>query len=422
MVAPEALTNGSGLLQPGALVYHLYRVAYAPGLDGPAFLDKLRADLPEGRLAHPRSWRCSLRRQPLHRPYRAVLNVLGFAALLIGGIGIANAVRAYLESRAQSLAILRCLGATSNLLFAIYGMQILVMAGIGIIIGLGIGVALPFARAIGAQRLWSSHPAGLLCAALALCGGSRPADGGLLFAAAAAAGAAYPPGAVCSAPCPWNSVPCGGSMPFRWPSSASCWQAWFCSAARIACSASGSSSPRSAPWCCSACSAIGIRKAAGALRVRAQAQAWPQAIRFALGAMVRPQAPAAGIVISLGLGLTVLVAVGLIQRGLTRDIAGNAAGAGAELLFHRHPAQRSWTVLPRTSTHYPSASGLEHVPMLRGRIVKINDTPSEQVNAPADVAWVLRGDRGITWSATCRRTAPRSSKAIGGRRITVAIP
>ena len=41
MVAPAAL-NESGLLQPGALVYHLYRVAYAPTLDGPAFLDKLR--------------------------------------------------------------------------------------------------------------------------------------------------------------------------------------------------------------------------------------------------------------------------------------------------------------------------------------------------------------------------------------------
>ena len=59
--------------------------------------------------------------------------------------------------------------------------------------------------------------------------------------------------------------------------------------------------------------AIGIRDLAAVLRKRAQANAWPQPLRFALGAMVRPQAPAAGIVISLGLGLTILVAVGLID-------------------------------------------------------------------------------------------------------------
>lgn len=59
---------------------------------------------------------------------------------------------------------------------------------------------------------------------------------------------------------------------------------------------------------------------------------------------------------------------------------------------------------------YPTATGLEHVPMLRGRIMRINDTPSEQVKAPADIAWVLRGDRGITWSAL----PPPNSKIVEG--------
>ena len=48
--------------------------------------------------------------------------------------------------------------------------------------------------------------------------------------------------------------------------------------------------------------------------------------------------------------------------------------------------------------------------MLRGRIVRVNDTPSEQVNAPADIAWVLRGDRGITWSAL----PPQNAKIVAG--------
>jgi putative ABC transport system permease protein len=155
--------------------------------------------------------------------------------------------------------------------------------------------------------------------------------------------------------------------------------------------------------------AIGIRDAAAALRQRAQRQAWPHAIRFALGAMVRPQAPAAGIVISLGLGLTVLVAVGLIQRGLTHEIAETLPAQAPSFYFiDIQPAQLDSFAADVTT--YPSATGFEHVPMLRGRIVKLNDTPSEQLRAPADIAWVLRGDRGITWSAV----PPPNAKIVEG--------
>lgn len=155
--------------------------------------------------------------------------------------------------------------------------------------------------------------------------------------------------------------------------------------------------------------AIGIRMLASALRGRAQRKAWPQAIRFALGAMVRPQAPAAGIVISLGLGLTVLVAVGLIQRGLTRDIEETLPAQAPSFYFIDIQPNQLGSFVEELAA-YPSSTGLEHVPMLRGRIVKINDTPSENVNAPADIAWVLRGDRGITWSAL----PPPKSKVVEG--------
>lgn len=407
MVAPTAL-DGSGLLQPGALVYHLYRVAYAPGLDGPAFLDKLRADLPKA------GWRIRDLSDAASGANRFIdrtaqfLNVLGFAALLIGGIGIANAVRAYLESRAQSLAILRCLGATSNLLFAIYGLQILVMAGIGIVIGLGIGIMLPFA----AQSALSSYglrilpglyavplvfaaAVGLLTAAcfslLPLLRAQRIRPAQLFRALALELGAVRRIDAV---PLGLIGVVLAGLVLLG--SEDRMLGMWFIIASLIA-------------LALFRLLAIGIRKLAGVLRERAQRNAWPQAIRFALGAMVRPQAPAAGIVISLGLGLTVLVAVGLIQRGLTRDIE-ETLPAQAPSFYFIDIQPNQLDSFAREITNYPSASGLEHVPMLRGRIVKINDTPSEQVQAPADIAWVLRGDRGITWSAL----PPEGSKIVEG--------
>ena len=41
---------------------------------------------------------------------------------------------------------------------------------------------------------------------------------------------------------------------------------------------------------------------------------------------------------------------------------------------------------------------IERVPMMRGRVLKLNDTPVDQVKAKEDVAWVLEGDRGITYA------------------------
>lgn len=407
MVTPEALTE-TGLLQPGALVYHLYRIAYPPAFDGKAFLDGLRADLPKA------GWRIRELGDANSGAKRFIdrtaqfLNVLGFAALLIGGIGIANAVRAYLESRAQSLAILRCVGATSSLLFAIYGLQILAMAVIGVILGLALGVALPFA----AQAALSSYglrilpgfyavpllfaaAVGVLTAAsfslLPLLRAQRIRPAQLFRAMALELGAVR---RIDIVPLAIIGLVLGGLILLG--SNDRMLGFYFIIAALGA-------------LLLFRLLAMGIRRLAVTLRARAQLGGWPQAIRFALGAMVRPQAPAAGIVVSLGLGLTVLVAVGLIQRGLTRDIEETLPAEAPSFYFIDIQPNQLEQFTADVSA-YPSAGELSHVPMLRGRVVRVNDVPSEDVNPPADVAWVLRGDRGITWSAK----QPRNANVVEG--------
>jgi putative ABC transport system permease protein len=49
--------------------------------------------------------------------------------------------------------------------------------------------------------------------------------------------------------------------------------------------------------------------------------------------------------------------------------------------------------------------------MLRGRITKLKDVPVEQIATPPDHAWVLKGDRGITWSAA----QPKGSHLVEGQ-------
>jgi putative ABC transport system permease protein len=56
------------------------------------------------------------------------------------------------------------------------------------------------------------------------------------------------------------------------------------------------------------------------------------------------------------------------------------------------------------------ASKVQEAPMLRGRLVRLNGTPVEQIKAAPEAQWVLTGDRGLTYSDT----VPEGSTVIAG--------
>ncbi len=70
------------------------------------------------------------------------LGLVALAALLLGGLGVASAVYVYIRQQLDSIAVLRCLGATSWQIFAIYLIQALAMGLLGSILGAFLGVGL----------------------------------------------------------------------------------------------------------------------------------------------------------------------------------------------------------------------------------------------------------------------------------------
>ena len=72
---------------------------------------------------------------------------MGLTALLVGGVGVANAVKSHLDRKRDVIATLKSLGATGGRVFAIYLLQVLLLSPIGAAIGLVIGAVLPFAIA-----------------------------------------------------------------------------------------------------------------------------------------------------------------------------------------------------------------------------------------------------------------------------------
>jgi putative ABC transport system permease protein len=72
------------------------------------------------------------------------LGIVGLVALLLGGIGVASGVNAFVTRKIDAVAVLRCLGATSGQVLAIYSAQAAVMGLAGAAAGAALGVAIQF--------------------------------------------------------------------------------------------------------------------------------------------------------------------------------------------------------------------------------------------------------------------------------------
>jgi putative ABC transport system permease protein len=71
---------------------------------------------------------------------RDFLGVVGLVALLLGGIGVASGVHAFVMRKIDTVAVLRCLGATSWQVLAIYVVQAAIMGFVGALLGAGLGM------------------------------------------------------------------------------------------------------------------------------------------------------------------------------------------------------------------------------------------------------------------------------------------
>ena len=147
LISEEAL-KATGLIQPGSLMRWNYRLILPPNAADDGALDRLVADaaksFPEGgfevrtrRNANPQF------AKNLER-FAQFLTLVGFTALIVGGVGVANATRAFIEKKRRSIATMKSLGASGGFVVIVYLWQVLMLAMLGIVIGLALGAALPF--------------------------------------------------------------------------------------------------------------------------------------------------------------------------------------------------------------------------------------------------------------------------------------
>jgi putative ABC transport system permease protein len=333
------------------------------------------------------------------------LTLVALTALLVGGVGVANAVASHLARKRESIATMKALGATGADIFAVYCAQIMLVALFATLIGAAIGAALPFAIGwiFGAIIPLPFAPAfypAVLALAIAY---------GLLTALAFAL---WPLG---------RAHDISVSMLFRdqvaaeraWPRRRYVAATALIVAALAALAIAAAYDRRLATMFVASAAVIFVALRLVAMLTMALARRLPRQrsmlMRLAVSNIYRPGALTPSVVLSLGLGLSLLVTVVEIDGNLHRQFAAALPEKAPTFFFIDIPAAEADSFDAFVHARVPGAT-LERVPMLRGRIVAAGGTKAEDLKPGDRSAWVLRGDRGITLAASL----PAGSRLVAG--------
>ncbi|HWL30505.1 MAG TPA: FtsX-like permease family protein [Xanthobacteraceae bacterium] len=407
IVSEEAL-RATGLLIPGSLVRWHYRLRLTDGSD-----TAVRTVSAAAAARQPDAgWQIrtrdnaspSLERNIEH--FTQFLTLVGLASLLVGGVGVANAVKSHIDRRRDSIATLKALGATGRQVFAIYLAQVLLLAAFGSIIGVVLGAILPFAIAAAFATILPLPIAPAL----------QPAELALAFGyglLTSLAFALWPLGHA-------HDIPVSAlfrdavAVERRWPRRRYVVVSALVVAALAAIAVAMSYDRRIAAIFVAAAAAVFVALQIIAILLMAIARRLPHpratALRLAIANMHRPGALTPTVVLSLGLGLALLVTVVEIDGNLRRQFEAALPDKAPSFYFidlQSTEAERFDAFIHKQA---PDAT-LQRVPMLRGRIVSAGGIKAEDLKPDPDAAWVLQSDRGITYAAE----VPRGSRVIEGQ-------
>lgn len=405
MIHRDALPS-TELVQMGSMVEHIYNVRLDKSETADEMRARLESEFPDA------LWRIRGLNQAARGLERFLDNVtlfltlVGLTALLTGGIGVANAVRAHLIGRLNTIATLKCLGAPADMVFSIYLIQLGLLAVLGIAIGLALGAAIPFIAAntlgglLPVEAEFGLYPVALLKAAVF----------GVLTAALftlwpLARARDIPPVAL------FRSLLADQG---QWPRRKYVILIGLLAFALAAFTVATAEEPRYAFYFVSGAAAsmvlfriaaTGVMKFAARMTSgRNSPTAGRPTLRLALANLYRPGSPTTSVVLSLGLGLSVLVGIALIESNLNATISEGLPNDAPSMFFvdiQPHQEEQFREIV----SSMPGVDKVLTSAMIRGRVVKINETPADEVEVAPNSRWAIRGERSISHAATVPENA-----------------
>ncbi len=394
LLSEEALRR-TGLVMLGSLIEYHYRVAARPGFSAKAFKDAANTAFPDA------GWEISDATEAAPGLKRFVeeatmfLTLVGLTALAVGGVGAGQAVSAFLEKKRAEIATLKSLGADGTLIFLIFFLQVMTIALVAVATGVVLGALVPF----GVQWAWGSDipvPANFSVYA-------QPLLLAAVFGVLSAASFAIPPLARARLIAPASLfrdvvAPARARGQWRYLGAAA-------AAALVVVGLALLISPTpvfAAGFLGATIAGLGVLRAiAAGLRWLLKKLPRPRTtvLRLALANLTRPGAATAGVITALGLGLTLLATVTLLNHTVAAQVEDDLPSR-APSFFFVDIQQDEAAAFDKTITSFRSASDYRRTPMIRGRISALNGVAARDAKVDKDVKWVLSGDRGITYAAT----------------------
>lgn len=410
LVSLDAL-RATGLIEPGSLVGWRYALKLADSAGQSdaglvSFRDRIKQALPEG------GFTVRDRRDPSPQVSRTLerlrqfLTLVGLTALLVGGVGVANAVATYIDRRRKVIAAFRSLGATNRTILWIHLLQVMMIAAIGIVVGIALGFLIPITLTalvgdslpikadltVSARSLFTAIAYGLLVSLLFTLwplGRAEQVRAGVLFRDEVAPEHVRPR---------WHIV---------------CLT--LAAAVLLATFAVlTSEAPKLALYYClgvvgvfAVFLGLGSAIVGGARRMRRPRQ--PE-LALAIGNLGAPGGLTRSVVLSLGAGLSLLVTVALVDRSIVAEITDRLPEESPNYFVLDVKRSEVEALHALVAKEVP-AGKVREAPMLRGRVVKLGDRPADSVKAPPEVQWVLNGDRGLSYAAA----VPEGSAVVAGQ-------
>jgi len=386
---------GTQLVQPGSVLYFHHRLKLATPEPIDLFVTRLKERFPDAGWRIRTTDNAAPRIEDFVNRLALFLSFVGFTTLLIGGVGVSSGVRDYLNGKIPTIATFKCLGAPSQLIFRTYLLQIMLLSLIGTIGGLVLGALMPLAAAtLGAEFFPVRPEAALYPAALAIA-----ASFGLLTALTFAL---WPLGRVqtirASALFRDKTLPAQGSIARRYQI-----MTVLSAGSLIALTLLSAHNLLFAGLFVGLAGVILLL-----LHYAGKASVWvakrlphpkQTSFRLALTAIYRPNTTAPAVILSLGLGLSVLVAVGQIDQNLRGQIDENLPQQAPTFFFVdiQNDQASGFDTLVRG---FNGTDDYQRRPSLRARITHIDAVDVDKVEVAPDAQWAVRGDRALTYSAT----------------------
>ena len=384
--------KSAGLLEPGTLFDSSYRMILPAGRDLAALEAATKAKLPDSGLRWSDSRQAAPGVERFVDRIGAFLVLVGLAGLAVGGVGVAAAVRSYLEAKISTIATLRTLGADGGLIFTAYLLQIGLLVGVGVVLGLALGVGVPLllsgtiqaALPFPAQIALYPKPVieaafyGVVSAflfALWPLARSEQVRAAALYRGGLAGG--WPRMRYLALMLMLAVILIGGS-------------AWLSGTARLA---FGTAGGVIASLIILGLASWGLAWVARRV-ARSKMLKGRVATRMALASIGAPRAETMQVVLALGLGLTVLAAVGQIDSNLRSAIERDLPTRAPAYFFVDIQPDQIDGFRAKLAAN-PGVSKVEAAPMLRGVITLINGVDAR---AAAGDHWVVQGDRGVSYA------------------------